>query len=42
MVLVGMVTTGEFTTVGGGIPLTLAWPTVSTDSSKMCGFPGGG
>ena len=42
MVLVEVITTGEITIVGGGIPLTVAWPTVSTGSSKMCGFSGGG
>ena len=40
LVLVG--TAGETMSVSGGIPLTLAWPTVSTVSSKTCGCSGGG
>lgn len=40
LVLVG--TAGETMSVSGGIPLILAWPTVSTVSSNTCGCSGGG
>ena len=40
LTLVG--TAREAMSVGGGMPLTLAWPTLSTASLKMCGCSGGG